>query len=144
MTVDIRAALRSRGIPLTHQRMAIYERLKSSKEHPSAEELYRALKPRYPSLSLATVYKTLQTLESLGLISLVNRPHAQARYDAITERHHHAICETCGRIVDLFDARLDDLPVPADASGFKVTGHSVHFRGVCARCSKTSRARRKS
>ena len=144
MSTELKDALRSRRIPLTHQRLAVYQLLKKSRAHPSAETLHRQLKGRYPSLSLATVYKTLQTFEKLGLISLVNIPHAQARYDGITERHHHAICQSCGCIVDLFDARLDDLPVPAAAAGFKVTSHSVHFRGLCARCSKTSRARRKS
>ncbi len=141
--MNIEEALRSRGIPLTHQRLAIYDRLKRSKDHPSAEDIYRALKPRYPSLSLATVYKTLQTLEKLGLISLVNRPHAQARYDAITERHHHAICEGCGRIDDLFDKRLDVLPQPKAVSGFIVHGHSVHFRGLCKGCARRSNRRKK-
>ena len=139
MIIDIEKSLRRRGIPLTHQRLAIYARLKRSKEHPSAETLHRALKRRYPSLSLATVYKTLQTLHGLGFISLVNQPHAQARYDALTKRHHHAICEACGAIEDLFNKRLDRLPTPPVPRGFKITGHSVHFRGLCARCARRTR-----
>ena len=141
--MSIEQALRARGIPATHQRLAIYDRLKKCKDHPSAEDIYRALKTKYPSLSLATVYKTLQTLEKLGLISLVNRPHAQARYDAITERHHHAICESCGRIDDLFDSRLDELPLPKGAGGFVVTGHSVHFRGLCKSCARRKERRKR-
>lgn len=144
MMIKLRKALRSRGIPLTHQRLAIYELLKKSRAHPSAEMLHARLRVGYPSLSLATVYKTLRTLERLRLITLVNLPHAQARYDAITKRHHHAICETCGRIIDLFDARLDKLPVPKGAVDFKISGHSVHFRGLCARCKMKSRTRRNS
>jgi Fur family transcriptional regulator, peroxide stress response regulator len=144
MDLDLKEALRRRGIPLTHQRLAIYARLKKAKDHPSAEQLYAALKPKYPSLSLATVYKTLQTLVKLGLIQVVDTPHAQARYDAITRRHHHATCERCGRIEDLFDARLDALPVPAEAvHKFKITGHSVHFRGLCAKCAGQHTTRRK-
>ena len=134
MPFDIKQALRRRGIPLTHQRLAVYAHLKRAKGHPSAETLHGALKRRYPALSLATVYKTLQTLNGLGFISLVNQPHAQARYDAITKRHHHAICEKCGAIADVFDRRLDHLPRPAAARGFKISGHSVHFRGLCAKC----------
>ena len=141
--MKIEEALRSRGIPLTHQRLAIYDRLKRSKEHPSAEEIYRALKPRHPALSLATVYKTLQTFESLGLIRLVNRPHTQARYDAITDRHHHLICGACGRIEDLFDPRLDALPAPGPTGGFVVTDHSVHFRGLCGKCASRKNPGRK-
>ena len=93
--------------------------------------------------ALATVYKTLQTLESLGLVNLVNRPHAQARYDAITERHHHAICEACGRIEDLFDERLDALPLPSAAKGFAIKSHSVHFRGLCKECARRDTRRKK-
>ena len=139
MKETLEKALRARGIPLTHQRLAIYDRLMKSKDHPSAEDLYKALKPDYPSLSLATVYKTLQTLQDVGLISLVNQPHAQARYDGITARHHHAICESCGRIEDVFDDRLDKLLLPAGAKGFQVSTHSVHFRGLCAACAKHRR-----
>lgn len=143
MSLELKEALRRHGIPLTHQRLAIYERLKKAKDHPSAERLYKQLKPSYPSLSLATVYKTLQTLHDLGLISLVNQPHAQARYDAITERHHHAICTGCGAIADLFDKRLDALPLPGPAAkGFVVTDHSVHFRGLCASCARRPSKRR--
>lgn len=143
MSVNLARELRERGVPVTHQRLAVYEQLKRAKDHPSAEEIYRRLKPRFPALSLATVYKTLQALQGLGLISLVNQPHAEARYDAITELHHHAICEACGKIEDLFDARLDELPVPPAARGFKISGHSVHFRGLCATCARRNNVRRK-
>jgi len=121
---------------LTQQRRAVYETLQKSREHPSAEEMYRRLKRRYPSLSLATVYKTLHTLRELGLASLVNAPHAEARYDSITDTHHHAICVDCGRIQDLFDRRLDRLRAPRGAKGFTTINHSVHFLGRCAGCSR--------
>jgi Fur family peroxide stress response transcriptional regulator len=142
-TTELAKALRDRGLPVTHQRLAVYEQLHKAKDHPSAEELHRRLKPRYPSLSLATVYKTLQALERLGIVSLVNQPHVEARYDAIVDRHHHAICEGCGKIEDLFDARLDELPVPRGAHGFKISSHSVHFRGLCASCARRKTERRK-
>jgi Fur family peroxide stress response transcriptional regulator len=134
-------ALRGRGIPLTHQRRAIYERLKKAKDHPSAEQLYAALKPKYPSLSLATVYKTLQTLAKLKLIQVVETPHSQARYDAITAQHHHFNCDQCGKIEDIFDSRLNDLPTPKGVGA--VTTHSVHFRGLCASCARRHQRRKK-
>ncbi len=124
------------GLPLTHQRRAVYEFLRSSREHPSAEDIYRKLKPRQPGLSLATVYKTLHTLEKLGLAKAVDTPHSQTRFDALTGTHHHAICVDCGRIEDLFDPRLDALKLPAAAGGFEIRDHSVHFRGLCAACRK--------
>lgn len=141
--LELAKALRERGLPVTHQRLAVYEQLQKAHDHPSAEDIHRRLKPRFPSLSLATVYKTLQSLQGLGLISLVNQPHVEARYDAITSRHHHAICESCGMIVDLFDKRLDELPLPTAARGFEIAGHSVHFRGLCAKCARRKHDRRK-
>ena len=134
---DIRAQFKAKGVPLTHQRLAVYEELSSRRDHPSAESLYESLKKLYPSLSLATVYKTLQTLHAMRMVARVDSPTAQARYDAIVETHHHAVCSGCGRIEDLFDSRLDALPAPK-SSGFKFSGHSVHFHGLCAQCAKAS------
>jgi Fur family peroxide stress response transcriptional regulator len=132
---EVRALFRAKKVPLTHQRLAVYEELAARRDHPSAESLYESLKKPYPSLSLATVYKTLQMLHELGMVARVDSPAAQARYDAIVETHHHAVCASCGRIEDVFDPRLDRLPEPK-ASGFHIAGHSVHFHGLCAACAK--------
>ena len=137
----LREALAGRGLPLTQQRLAIFEALSASKAHPSAESLHRELRRRYPSLSLATVYKTLQTFRDLGLVSLVNRPHMEARYDALTGVHHHAICQACGRIEDVFEARLDRLAAPS-VKGFELKAHSVHFYGLCEACRKETGGRK--
>ncbi|MBI4347535.1 MAG: transcriptional repressor [Elusimicrobia bacterium] len=132
-TQKLREALARKGLPLTQQRLAVFEALEKAKDHPSAEALHRALRGKYPSLSLATVYKTLQTLKDVGLAQVVNAPHAEARFDAITGVHHHAICRGCGRIEDVFDARLDRLSAPR-VKGFELGAHSVHFYGLCGRC----------
>lgn len=138
---ELRAQFKERGVPLTHQRLAVYEELSARHDHPSAETLYASLKKAYPSLSLATVYKTLQTLHEMGMVSRVDSPTAQARYDAIVETHHHAVCTGCGRIEDLFDPRLDSLPAPK-AAGFVPSGHSVHFHGLCAKCAKARKSQK--
>lgn len=130
---DVRALFKAKKIPLTHQRLAVYEELAGRHDHPSAESLYESLKKDYPSLSLATVYKTLQTLHELGVVARVDSPAAQARYDAIVATHHHAVCTSCGKIADLFDPRLDAIAAPR-AAGFKISGHSVHFHGLCQKC----------
>ena len=132
---EVRALFRAKKVPLTHQRLAVYEELTGRRDHPSAEALYESLKRSYPSLSLATVYKTLQTLHAMGMVARVDSPTAQARYDAIVETHHHAVCAACGGIEDLFDSRLDRLPAPS-VKGFRISGHSVHFHGLCAACAK--------
>lgn len=134
---EIREQFRAKRVPLTHQRLAVYEELSGRHDHPSAEALYASLKRQYPSLSLATVYKTLQTLHRMGMVARVDSPTAQARYDAIVSVHHHAVCTGCGRIEDLFDPRLDALPAPK-APGFVPSGHSVHFHGLCARCARAA------
>lgn len=132
---EVRDLFRAKKVPLTHQRLAVYEELTGRHDHPSAEALHESLKKAYPSLSLATVYKTLQTLHELGMVARVDSPAAQARYDAIVETHHHAVCASCGRIEDVFDPRLDRLPAPK-APGFRIQGHSVHFHGLCAACAR--------
>lgn len=132
---EVRSLFKERRLPLTHQRLAVYEELSARHDHPSAEALHASLKDRYPSLSLATVYKTLQTLHALGMVARVHSPAAQARYDAITATHHHAVCASCGRIDDVFDERLDRLASPK-LRGFAAAGHSVHFHGLCASCAK--------
>jgi Fur family peroxide stress response transcriptional regulator len=134
---ELREQFKAKGVPLTHQRLAVYEELAARHDHPSAETLYAALKADYPSLSLATVYKTLQTLHEMGMVARVDSPTAQARYDAIVATHHHAVCTSCGKIDDLFDPRLDKLPAPK-APGFELAGYSVHFHGLCAKCAKAS------
>ena len=137
---ELRSQFKAKGVPLTHQRLAVYEELSARHDHPSAETLYAALKKDYPSLSLATVYKTLQTLAEMGVVARVDSPSAQARYDAIVQTHHHAVCSACGKIEDLFDARLDKLPAPS-TTGFVPSGHSVHFHGLCAKCAKPASAK---
>ena len=139
---EVREFFKTKKVPLTHQRLAVYEELSGRRDHPSAESLYETLRKAYPSLSLATVYKTLQTLHEMGMVSRVDSPTAQARYDAIVETHHHAVCTGCGRIEDLFDARLDELPAPK-AKGFVPSGHSVHFHGLCAKCAQGNRSRKR-
>jgi len=137
---EIRSLFKARKAPLTHQRLAVFEELAGRADHPSAETLYASLKSDYPSLSLATVYKTLQTLHDMGVVARIPSPASQARYDARTTTHHHASCAPCGKIVDVFDPRLDGLRAPK-VPEFRVAGHSVHFHGTCARCAKAGRSK---
>ena len=135
---EIRAVFRSKSVPLTHQRLAVFETLSLRHDHPSAESLYESLRPSFPSLSLATVYKTLQMLHEMGMIARVDSPSAQARYDAIVDTHHHALCVSCGKIQDVFDSNLNRSDSDK-LEGFVSQGHSVHFHGLCAHCTKSRR-----
>ncbi|MFN7972879.1 MAG: Fur family transcriptional regulator [Acidobacteriota bacterium] len=131
---------RDKGLHLTPQRAAIYEALASSPTHPSAERIHELLAAKLPSLSLATVYKTLETFREVGLIELLNVVHETARYDAETTEHHHLICERCKTVEDVYDPALDALNARgARKHGFSIRRRSVHFYGLCADCSRTER-----
>ena len=139
---------RTNHLAVTLQRLAIYRVLLESENHPDAEAIYKNLHSKYPTLSLATVYKTLETLGRLGVIVPVNPVHETVRYEANLDRHHHLICVDCKEVIDLYDSELDGLAPKADARhGYELLGHTVQFRGVCAECHSARNApdgRRKS
>ena len=130
---------RSHGLSVTHQRLAIFEVLASSREHPSAEQLHKAVQRRIPTLSLATVYKNLEALKAIGAVADVNPLHEQGRYEAALPgtgaglRHHHLVCVSCKKVRDLHDSELDRLRV-RDAQGFDVRAVRVQAEGLCPEC----------
>ncbi len=122
------------GLSLTPQRLAIYQLLASTGEHPGAEDIYQSLKPSIPSLSRGTVYRTLALFESHGLVSRVHVGSDQARFDANLDDHHHLVCVRCQRVADFRHPRLDALPHDVAPGGFRVLGHRVHLLGLCDAC----------
>jgi Fur family peroxide stress response transcriptional regulator len=136
--VDLfKARCREQGLKLTHQRLAIFEALARDPEHPSAEKLHERLRPSYPTLSLMTVYRTLQTFEELGLVSKANPIHAAARFDANQDRHHHVVCRSCQRVEDFYEPELDRLSVPSPlAKRYRELKGEVVFVGLCTACAK--------
>jgi Fur family transcriptional regulator, peroxide stress response regulator len=125
------------GLALTPQRLAIYRMLAGDPTHPTAEDVFRHVKPGMPSLSLATVYRTLELFEGHGLVSRVLTDGAQARFDANLEEHHHFLCVRCRGVHDFQDPRLTQLPI-ADAApeGFRVLGHRIQVLGLCPTCQR--------
>ena len=99
--------LRANGYKVTPQRLAVYEALAATKSHPTAEMLFSVLQPNYPSMSFATVYKTVEILHKINVIQILNTGEDSMRYDADTSIHHHIQCISCGRVDDLND--LDSL-----------------------------------
>lgn len=126
-------ALRKKGLNVTYQRILIYRHLLNTKNHPTAEEIYNEVKLEYPSISIATVYKTLETLAGHNLINKVNILHDLARFDGQTTPHHHLICVYCKKIVDVYNESLNNLPIPSD-NRFKVFGYRIQFEGICETC----------
>lgn len=127
--------LRERGLKLTPQRLAIIELLEEG-GHRSAEEIYGKLSHRYPMLSRATVYNTLEVLKQLGEIREIRIKPDASLYDPETELHYHFLCRRCGKVFD-----LPSSPDMANLIGREVDGHRVEqvhvsLYGLCARCVK--------
>lgn len=125
----------------SQQRDMIYDYLRSTREHPSAETIYMALKAKMPSLSLGTVYRNLKLLEENGRIRRVPALQNAERYDCICCDHAHFVCTKCGKVRDLepIDAReaagaftLEKGDVPMSVS--------LTISGVCAECRKNALA----
>lgn len=118
------------------KRDAMLSLLQGSRDHPSADGIYRQLKPDYPDLSLATVYRNLNQLNAQGLIRRVGAVNGQERYDGRTSPHSHFICNRCGCVADLprlspEEDRVEQLSVQY---GFTVQDCEFIVRGLCADC----------
>lgn len=106
---EIRKELLKAGLKATHQRIVVYEALLSLKSHPSADFIYEQIHPKNPSISLATVYNTLDILVEAGLAKRVLSGKGPVRYDARMDNHHHLICSNTREIIDFFDEELNQL-----------------------------------
>jgi len=135
------AAHRETGLPVTTQRRAVFEAILGRRDHPTAEQVYRAVRGELPQISRMTVRRILGTFVSLGLLSKTCHPGSSARFDPKLHQHHHLVCLNCGDILDLEDARLNQLPWPnVGRHGFQIEDYHIHFRGRCARCRQKFRA----
>ncbi len=138
---QIRGLFSKAGIRLTPQRLEILEEITSSRAHPSAEKVFRRVRPRMPTLSLDTVYRTLDRFERMGLISRVEVLDDQVRYDPVTEPHHHLVCVKCKGMQDFTWTAFDAMkPPPSAAEWGRTARRHVEIRGICARCSARERA----
>jgi len=124
---------RDLGLKLTPQRLAILSCLEGNTEHPSAEEIYRKVSKRYPTMSFATVYNTLEALRQRGVVLELTIDPEKKRFDPNTEPHHHLICLRCKRIIDI--KRTYDLSIPRDdTQDFQILGNHIEFYGICPKC----------
>jgi Fur family peroxide stress response transcriptional regulator len=131
--------LKAKDIQVTPQRLAIFEQLMGRKDHPSAEMIFNEIKMDFPSLTLVTVYNTLQKLVSSDLCIKVNRLHTSARYDGNTAVHQHLVCTQCQKIIDIHDASVSvELPELLSEK-FKIVDQSVTFYGTCVECQEPMR-----
>ncbi len=130
-------ALRNKGYKATPQRIAICRIALHSSEHPTAQSIYDKVKKVHPTVSLATVYKTLQVLRDLDLIQELNFPKGQARFDPYINPHVNLICQQCGSIEDLDDPTAREITEKVSAvAKFKPNGQRIDVYGICQKCSK--------
>jgi len=132
------SALRKAGLRLTPQRLAICRALVHGQGHPTATELHEQLRADFPTLSLATVYTTLNTLLALGLIhDLGDAGDGTAHFDPVTDPHVNLVCTRCHQISDLADDTLEAVSQRiASRSGYQIRGARIVYYGVCPKCAK--------
>ena len=134
--------LKEKGFKLTPQRRAVLDIIiENEGKHLSTEEIYELVKRECPEIGLATVYRTLQILEDMGLIFKMNLDDGKNRYEIAhaeeDHHHHHLICLKCGRVTEVEGDLLDALEKKVkDKYDFEVTNHILKFFGYCSDCRK--------
>ncbi|HYJ79266.1 MAG TPA: transcriptional repressor [Longimicrobiaceae bacterium] len=129
----LRQVLEEHGQRFTEQRAAVYRFLRGSCEHPTADEVFTAVRADISDISLATVYKALETLVSCGLAMKLTYGDDSARYDARTDDHYHSRCLACGVVRDV-PGEAGGMPRIEAGEGFRVQGYRVEVLGYCALC----------
>lgn len=130
----LREALEANGQRFTDQRAAVYRFLLGTTDHPTADEVFTAVRADIADISLATVYKALETLVTCNLAIKLSYGDDSARYDARTDDHYHSRCVGCGQVRDVpgeVPAVFPDLRV---GNGFRVQGYRVEVIGLCPAC----------
>lgn len=134
--MDISGILRKNGYKVTPQRLAVYDAIDHNPTHPNAENIYKLLQPKYPSMSLATVYKTMEIFAKIGVVQVLQCAEDAHRYDFNTTPHAHIRCVKCNRVLDV---NIDQEALSQEAAGqtgFAVQGVSLSFVGICPECQK--------
>ena len=129
-------ALRNRGYKATAQRIAISRYALANRQHPSARQIYSGIRSTHPTVSLATVYKTLQVFRELGLVQELTFPEQEARFDSYVKPHINMICERCGNITDAEDKNTQEIINAAKRAQFAVSSVRIDINGTCQQCAR--------
>ena len=134
-SIDHGAILRRHGLQVTAQRLAV-QRAVSAGPHRTAEDIYNAVRAEIGAISRQAVYNALAALTDKGLLRRLQPAGSPARYEnRVGDNHHHLICRTCGRMVDV-DCAVGDTPclTAADDSGYEIDEAEVVYWGRCPEC----------
>ncbi len=127
------------GIAPTHQRLVIWQALKEMRNHPSPEEVFARVRPQLPTVSLATVYNSINLFLETGVFRQVNAHHRKLRIETNATPHPHLVCRQCRTISDLDAGLFDNLPAPRDLpDGFVAEHVAVDVIGLCSSCREGS------
>ena len=127
--------LKKNNIRMTSQRIAILEFLARDGNHPTANEIYQALKDKNPNMSIATIYNNLLFFKKAGILKEIPFGEGSNRYDLTDTKHYHAVCEHCGKVVDFDYQELEKINnFVENQINFKVFDHNFKVTGLCENC----------
>jgi Fur family peroxide stress response transcriptional regulator len=143
LEASIIKALRGKGYKATPQRIAISRFAMCDRSHPTVQRVYSEVKKVHPTVSLATVYKTIQILKEVGLIQALSLPQDQTRFDSDMEPHINLVCLRCGDIKDLEETSIRGIIAKVSATeNFSATGQRFDIYGICQGCNRKSKTKR--
>ena len=135
---ELTELFRAQGLKVTPQRQCIFRALHDNDAHPTAESVFLQARAEMPTMSLKTVYQTLNDLAAMGEIQQLDLGTGSSRFDPNVGRHHHMVCVRCGKVRDLV-ADYSGITVPAgQRQGFTLGSAEVVFRGLCDECSSSN------
>jgi Fe2+ or Zn2+ uptake regulation protein len=130
---DLTESFRAQGLKITPQRLRIFEVLHLSDEHLTAEAVHARVRAEMPTISLRTVYQTLNDLAAMGELNQLDLGTGSARFDPNLDAHHHLVCDVCGDVRDVHGDFSAIVPDGHD-HGFEVSSTEIVFRGLCREC----------
>ena len=140
---NFKERLKEKGCKLTMQRRSVLDvLLEHHNDHLSTEEIYDKVKMNFPEIGLATVYRTVQLFEEMGIVDRLNFDDGCSRFELASDdtvhHHHHLICEECNRVFEVENDLLDEIEKEIESKyEFKIHDHNVMFYGICKDCAAT-------
>ncbi len=123
------------GIKLTHQRLEIFKEAMRTRDHPSAEIIYKRLQKKLPTIAIDTVYRTLATYDELGVVKTLHLMGERAVFDANLAKHHHFVCTRCKKIEDVYWPDFDSTKLPGKFKSLGlIQSRHLEFHGLCPHC----------
>jgi Fur family ferric uptake transcriptional regulator len=147
--LELHSNFRKRRLRLTEPRRVIMSVLMETRQHLSAEDVYMQVHKVYPNVGLTTVYRTLELLEGMGVVTKLHFGDGRSRYELLESpanpgHHHHLVCTICKRAIDYDDFVDEELELLKKVERqlsrkheFQITGHAMQFIGKCSRCRKS-------